>query len=139
MQEILTQTNHYANNISQLPWGDIGVWIAASGILSTLLIPVYKWVRAKFNHYKQIMPVFVGIASTLAVAGNYLLTTPTSDPNILAIQALALSFSTSSVWTLVLKPFIGFMATQVAKARLEAESKKLAAVPTKPETQDFAL
>jgi hypothetical protein len=111
--------------IGQIPWEAI----AASGILSGLLLIPQKLIKKavddaekvavlpfiKLNR-EQIMIVLVGLAGLTASAIHYLVSTPTANPSLVALQGLAVSFGTQPFYFLIVKPLSAYIAEQVTKA-----------------------
>lgn len=120
---MLNQVLYYANQIAKnFPWEVI----AASGVISPLLVGIKKWFSVQSE---KVMITLVVVLSTVTVAGNYLLHVPTADPRILAVQAAVLAFATQPVYFFIVKPAIYSFRSYIEKAAKFNAEVKSAAVP----------
>jgi hypothetical protein len=110
------------NDIARhFPWEAL----AASGVISPLLVGIKKWFSVQ---NEKVMISLVILISGLAVAGNYMLHVPTSDPYIIGIQTAVLAFMTQPIYFFIVKPAIAFFKNEVEKAAALNEVKS-ATVP----------
>lgn len=114
--------NYAATNI---PWAAI----AASGILSGLLLGPQKLIKKYVVHNEQVMIVLVGAAGLVVAGVHYLLTVPTTNPKFIALQGLALSFATQPFYFLLWKPAMAWFSGQLVKASTIDEQITSAKVP----------
>jgi hypothetical protein len=98
--EVMTVLNWLARNV---PWDAV----AASGVLSGLLIGPQKIVKKWFEHNEPIIIAVIGLVGPLVVASwTYLLHHYGTDPRIVVLQGLAVSFMTQPFYFVVWKPFV---------------------------------
>lgn len=115
---------HYINIIvSHIPWAAV----AASGVISPLLMMIKKWLDIKSE---KVLISLVGLMSAGAVMANYLLHVPTSDPSIIAIQTAVVGFMTQPIYYFIVKPGFAWIGETVAAAAAFKKEVKSAAVPT---------
>ena len=119
MENIISTLN---NIVSHIPWQAI----AASGIISPLLVGIRKWFNIKS---KRVLIFLVSLMSAGAVTVNYLLRVPTSDPSILAIQASVVAFMTQPIYHFVVKPGFAWFADTIEAAALFKSEVRSAALP----------
>jgi hypothetical protein len=125
--EILKQIVDVLNWIAiNIPWEAV----LASGALSTLLIGPQKLIKRWFEHNEQVIITFIGIVGpTLMFTYNYLIHHYPTDPQIVALQGLALSFATQPFYFVMVKPISKIFAARVAKAIAYNEEKRSALAP----------
>jgi hypothetical protein len=110
-----------ATNIWQLVQKIPPELIVASPVVSTAMGALIKWFDTQNDFVKWLL-VLVG--STLVAAGHYLLTTPTADPTIVAVQAALISFGANGYYLALYKPLRSKFLEKVADAeKLNAETK----------------
>lgn len=124
--EVMVVLNWLAVN---LPWGAI----AASGILSGLLIGPQKAIKRWYERNEQIMITLIAIVGPTAMAAwTYILHHYGTDPRIVVVQGLAISFMTQPFYFMVYKPYVinkliprvaKWIAAQVAAAEQLNEVK----------------
>lgn len=120
---MLEQALYYANLLAKnFPWEVI----AASGVLSPLLVGIKKWFSVQSE---KVMISLVMLLSLLTVVVNYLLRVPTTNPQYLAVQAAVLAFMTQPVYFFIVKPAIYSFRSYVEKAAKFNAEVKSAAVP----------
>jgi hypothetical protein len=129
MSDLIGTANHIAQNLQGLPWGDIGSYVGASGILSVVLIKPYKWIKKYFDHHKEVMTIVIGVGGILLAAAHYLLTTPTQEPNIIVMQGLVISFLSQPFYKIILKPLTGFLVAKIVEAETIKAQAQTAIVP----------
>jgi xanthosine utilization system XapX-like protein len=123
------------NVIAQVPWDAV----AASGILSGLLLFPQKLIKKlvddtqkvpfiKLNR-EQFMICLVGLAGLAVSAVHYLLSVPTNNPSLVALQGLALSFGTQPFYFLAWKPFVKWFNAKVAQTIAANDIVTTAKVP----------
>jgi hypothetical protein len=127
MQEVLHHINVALNNI---PWGAV----AASGVLSPVLLAVKKWFSVQSE---KVMITLVAASGMLVAGANYLLHVPTHEPTIIALQGAAIAFGTQPFYFFIVKPLAAAVADQLAKAAAFDAQVKSAAVPA-PLAEDFS-
>jgi len=118
LQQILNILNYAAVHV---PWSAV----AASGVLSPLLVAVKKWFSVQSE---RVMITLVALSSGLVVAGNYLLHVPTHDPSIIAVQTAVVAFMTQPVYFFMVKP--GLAAIQKRIADYNAQVLAAGTAPT---------
>ena len=120
--EVMTVLNWLSVNI---PWGAV----LASGLLSGLLIGPQKLVKRWFKRNEQVIITIIGIVGPTAVAAwTYLIHNYGTDPRIVVVQGLAVSFATQPFYFMFWKPYvIGKLIPKTAKwiAVQVAEAEKL--------------
>lgn len=117
MDEIVKILNYLATN---MPWEAL----VASGIISPLLVGIKKVLSVQSE---RVMISLVLIVSILAATGHYLLTVPTSNPSIIAMQGAVLAFMTQPVYFFLVKPASKwFSETLAAAAAFKADVKSAA-------------
>jgi len=109
---IINFLNDVATNV---PWATIGEVVAASGLLSFILVPLKKPVANWFKHNEQMMITLVGVGGVLIAAANYLLTTPTQNPSIIAMQGFVVAFGSQPFYFIIVKPLLRWITKQIAK------------------------
>lgn len=124
MQEVLDIANKIAASI---PWDAI----IASGILSPLLLGIKKWFSVQSE---KVMITLVGTVAVLTAAGHYLLTVPTSDPSIIAVQGAVLAFMTQPIYFFIVKPVWKWFSEQLAaaaayRAELQSATEPVGGIP----------
>lgn len=100
--------------------------IVASGLLSTALLGPQKLVKKWFDHNEQVMILLVGVGGVLIAGANYLITTPSENPSIIALQGLALAFGSQPFYFIVVKPASRAIGAWVTARVAEAAELKLA-------------
>lgn len=138
MAHIFHQILEILNYIAvHTPWDAV----AASGLLSGILIGPQRAIKKWFEHNEQIMILTVGAAGILVAGTHYLISTPSVNPSIIAVQGLVLAFMTQPFYFIVWKPlmrkigvsFIPWLREQIKEAEsLNAVDTPAAAVPAEP-------
>lgn len=108
--------------VTHIPW-DI---LLASGVISPLLVGIKKWFSVQSE---KVMITLVAVLSLLTALAHYLMTTPTSDPTIIAVQGAVLAFMTQPVYFFVVKPFYLWISGELAKANAYDQELKSAIIP----------
>jgi hypothetical protein len=98
----------------------------ASGIISPLLLGVKHWFDVQSEKAMLFMLIFVSFST---VAGGYLLSTPTSDPSIIALRTFVLGFTTQPIYFLLVKPSYKWLIQRLSEARALNAGAKAAALP----------
>lgn len=129
--DISTLVNYLNDFANVIPWDAI----LASGILSPLMVPVIKFVKAERDITKLLL-VFLG--GTGIAIGHYLLTTPTDNPSIVLMQGAVLTFMAQPFWHLLVKPGIAYVKSEVARAIADQEKKSAVLPPALAESTPFA-
>lgn len=132
MSQILNQLAH------DVPWKGIGEFIAASGIISTLLVAPFKYIKKWFEHHTAVMTIVTLVVTMSAALIHYIVTDPTYAPGIAVLQGLSLTAGAKTFFDLILRPLLTPIARGVVSAVREQFNKaealnaevKSAAVPT---------
>lgn len=133
MQEVLNVINYI---VVHMPWNAV----AASGVLSPLLLGIKKWFSVQSE---KVMITLVALLACLTAAGHYLLTVPTHNPSIIAVQGFVLAFMTQPIYFFVVKPTVKWFDERVEEAaalnlaKSAAEPVPSVTAPT-PVTEDFS-
>lgn len=94
--------NQIYDNLNQLatvvPWESVLEFLAVSGVLSGVLVPVYKLVKRLFEHHKGIMQLVVALSGGAIAFGQYLIANNPNDPSVVAFQALATAFTAQAFY-----------------------------------------
>lgn len=99
LHQIIDILNYAAVHI---PWDAV----LASGVLSGVLIGPQRAIKKWFEHNEQIMILTVAAAGLLVAGTHYLMTTPSANPSIIAVQGLVLAFMTQPFYFIVWKPLM---------------------------------
>jgi hypothetical protein len=120
--KLIDWLNYAAVNI---PWEAV----AASGVLSGLLLGPQKLVKKYVQHNEQVMIVLVGVSGIVVAGVHYLATAPTTNPKFIALQGLALSFLTQPFYFIVWKPLVKLLSDSFVQAAAVDEQVISAKVP----------
>ena len=104
-----------------VPWAMVG----ASALISPLLVGIKKWFSVQSE---KVMITLVGLVSMAAAGFHYLLTVPTHNPSVIAIQGFVLAFMTQPVYFFAVKPSIAWLQKRIQEAA-ELNLAKSAAEP----------
>lgn len=126
MNDVFNKLNELATII---PWTDVLEFLAISGILSLVLVPVYKLVKRWFEHNKGVMRVIVTISGLGIAFGQYMIETQPQSPAVVAYSGLAIAFTSQTFWH-VAKACVAILMREVAKAQAFDVDVKSAALPT---------
>jgi hypothetical protein len=149
--QLLSTANDFA---TQFPWQ----YLLMAGVISPIGVFIKKLadIQAKkkytvlhvpFVHTfkftgEQLMFSMVAGMSYLAAGLSYALHYPTHDPTLIAIQGTILGFATQPVYYFMVKPFLGYVQSELAKDAQENLTIKSAAVPvgglTPATSQEFS-
>lgn len=128
---------HIANTIAKVGQHVFEViipYIAASGVISTLMVAPYKYIKRWFEHHKTIMILLIGVVSLVVANVVYVFRTPSSDPGIAQLQGLTIAFVTQPIYLIVIKPLGEALRRRLlASAALEAEVKSATAPLNTPQ------
>lgn len=119
MTQVIATLNAIATHI---PW-DL---VIASGILSPLLLSIKHWLSIQ---NEKVIMTLVLILGGIGSAATYLLTTPTTDPSVIAIHALMISAMSQPIYFLAIKPAAKWLGGELAKAAAFDAEVKSAAIP----------
>jgi hypothetical protein len=126
---LVRETLHYlATNI---PW-DV---IAASGILSPVLLLIKKWFSVQSE---KVMITLVGVSGLIVAGLNYITTVPTHDPSIIAFQGAVVAFLTQPFYFYIVKPIATAVSEQLAKDAFFKSQVQSAAEPSLIPADDFS-
>lgn len=123
--------------IHQVPWGTIGQYIAASGVLSALLIAPYKYIKKWFVNHSAVMSLVTVVLGMGAALVHYVMTDPAYAPGIAVLQGFSLTAGAKIFYDVVLKPLLtpiaknvwGGIMSQFSQAK-ELADVKSATIPT---------
>lgn len=119
MQQILDVANYI---VTHVPW-DV---LIASGILSPLLLAIKKWFSVQSE---KVMISLVAFVALMTATGHYLLTVPTGNPSVIAVQAAVLAFMTQPIYFFVVKPIWLWFSAQLSAAAAYRSEVLSATVP----------
>lgn len=105
-----------------IPWEALGAAIGVSGLLAV----IKRWFDLRSE---RVMIFLVILFSLAAVAAEYLMSVPTSDPSIIALRASVLAFTTQPVYFFVIKPVITTLRERMIEAHANLLEAKSAAEP----------
>jgi hypothetical protein len=129
LHSIANGLNYLATHI---PWAAVG----ASGVLSPLLLGIKKWFSVQSE---KVMITLVALSSMIVAGAHYLLSVPTHDPTVIAVQGAALAFMTQPFYFFIVKPVAAAVGEQLAKAAaFDAQVKSAADVPLSATGPDFS-
>lgn len=114
-----------------VPWAAV----AASGILSPILLFVKKWFSVQSE---KVMISLVALSGMLVAGASYLLHVPTHDPSIIALQGAAIAFMTQPFYFFIVKPLAASVSEQLSKAAAFDAQVKSAAEPVATTGPDFS-
>jgi hypothetical protein len=130
--EIMAALNWAAVNV---PWAAV----VASGVLPGLLLGPQKLFKRWFkNHEPWIIGFIAIVGPTITVAWSYILHHYGTDPHVVLLQGLALSFTTQPFYFMVWKPWIvgklwpmltAWLAAKIKDAEQLNREKAKATVP----------
>jgi len=113
--------------------------IGASGALSTLLVGVKKWFSVQSD---KVMISLLFLSAGLLAVGHYLLTAPSDDPSIIALQGAAFAVLTQGVYHFAVKPARKWLQARVLEAaelKLSQEAEAPAVYSSTATTQTFTV
>lgn len=120
--EVMTILNWLAKNI---PWDAV----VASGVLTGLLAGPQRLFKKWFDNHEPIIITLIAVTGpTVVAAWTYILHHYGTDPRLVVLQGLAVSFMTQPFYFMVWKPFVvKKLVPKVAKwiAAQVAEAEKL--------------
>ncbi len=124
--------------INQVPWNDVGIAVSGSGVLSLVMVPIIKFLKAQRDITKWLI-VFIG--ALLMAAVHYVVTAPTTHPKVIFIQGLILSAVSAPWWHGLIKPLVKRLSTMLAAEAVFKQEIKSAEEPAEgvgQATQDFS-
>jgi len=130
--EVLHSIGNSLNYLAvHVPWSAV----AASGLLSPILLGIKKWFSVQSE---KVMISLVAVSGMLVAGANYLLHVPTHDPTIIAAQGAAIAFMTQPFYFFVVKPLAAAVGEQLAKAAAFDAQVKSAGQPVTASGPDFS-
>lgn len=130
--EVLHSVANVLNYLAvHVPWQAV----AASGMLSPVLLGIKKWFSVQSE---KVMISLVMLSGMLLSGAHYLMTVPTHDPSIIAVQGAALAFLTQPFYFFIVKPVAASVSEQLAKAAAFDRQVKSAAEPAIAAGPDFS-
>jgi len=98
INQLVDGLNWAAKNV---PWDAL----AASGLLSGLLVGPYKKIKKWFDHHEVVIIGLIGILGPLVtMVWSYLLHNYGTDPRIVLLQGLGVAFMTQPFYLILVKP-----------------------------------
>ena len=119
LHTILNVLNWTATNV---PW-DL---VIASGILSPLALAIKKWFSVQSEKVMMTLVIVLGVVGS---AITYLMSTPTSDPSIIAAHGLIVAALSQPFYYLCVKPATKWLSAELAKAAAFEAEVKSATIP----------
>lgn len=119
IQQVFDILNWIANNLSLLT-------VIAPAVLSGLYVAPQKVIKKWFVKNERVIITFIGTASVVIMfAWSYLIHNYSTVPQVVALQGLALAFSTQPFYFIMIKPLMARIAVYSAqrtelKASLES-------------------
>jgi hypothetical protein len=105
-----------------------GFWqvLLASGVLSPFLKAVQHWWDIQSE---KLMIGLVILFAFVAAGLHYLLTTPSGNPSIIAVQTALIGFTMQPIYFLAVKPLYRYLTDRFGAAKDILDELKTASVP----------
>lgn len=95
MDTVVNALNWLATNI---PWKEIFESGVLTGVLTALLVPVYRIVKRVYDHYKEVMIVVVGLFGVGASFAAEWISANPKAPGAAFVTGLAIAFGTQPMY-----------------------------------------